>query len=374
MGRCEGYRRRGAAAWGYGSHPVNVLASALVRMKQRPRFVGGLAYFSGWLGACLQWRPAGRAGDPPPSPARAAAADAGSGFARWCAVTAVVTETRATTVEPKPRVLMVFENEPYPHDRRVCQEAVALTAAGYEVTVVSRNAVNAPALEEIVDGVRVLRFEAPPDADGAGAVGYAREYLVAGDPDPADHAAVAGREPQSAHGEFDAVIVCNPPDFLIHLVRSFGRRGAGLIFDYHDPSPELFEAMFERRGIIHGADRARAMGRAKGRRGNDGERAVRRPRAQPRRGARATVCTSLVTCPDTGVALPGASRVRSCVRQGASGSVDRPDVAQGEPVASDRHRRRAGEQAGPHERCLCDRWSRRSARCAAGRHRPARPG
>ena len=29
------------------------------------------------------------------------------------------------------------------------------------------------------------------------------------------------------------------------------RRGAGLIFDLHDPAPELFEAIFHRRGLIH---------------------------------------------------------------------------------------------------------------------------
>jgi glycosyltransferase involved in cell wall biosynthesis len=58
-------------------------------------------------------------------------------------------------------------------------------------------------------------------------------------------------ENQRGRGEFDAVIACNPPDFLIHLARPFARRGSGLIFDYHDPSPELFEAMFHRRGMIY---------------------------------------------------------------------------------------------------------------------------
>ena len=151
-------------------------------------------------------------------------------------------------MRPKPRVLILLENEPYPHDRRVRQEALALTKAGYDVTVVSPNAANAPALEEWVEGVRVLRFESPPL--GGGAVGYVREYLLA---------AVRMRrilkrlrfENKVRWSEFDAVIACNPPDFLIQLARPFARRGAGLIFDYHDPSPELFESMFQRRGLIH---------------------------------------------------------------------------------------------------------------------------
>ena len=56
-GAIRGYRRRGAAAWGYGADPLNVLASVLVRMRHRPRLVGSLAYLGGWLGAALQRAP-----------------------------------------------------------------------------------------------------------------------------------------------------------------------------------------------------------------------------------------------------------------------------------------------------------------------------
>ena len=56
-GDLRGFRRRGAAAWGYGAHPLNVLASALLRMRHRPRLVGGLAYLGGWLGAALRGAP-----------------------------------------------------------------------------------------------------------------------------------------------------------------------------------------------------------------------------------------------------------------------------------------------------------------------------
>jgi glycosyltransferase involved in cell wall biosynthesis len=142
----------------------------------------------------------------------------------------------------KQRILILLENEPYPHDRRVRQEALALLEAGYEVTVVSPNAANAPELETTVDGVRVLRFESPPLGDGA--LGYVREYLLA--------ALRMRRLLRTLRNErFTAVIACNPPDFLIQLARPFRRRGAGLIFDLHDPSPELFEAMFARRGLVY---------------------------------------------------------------------------------------------------------------------------
>jgi glycosyltransferase involved in cell wall biosynthesis len=142
----------------------------------------------------------------------------------------------------KPRVLILLENEPYPHDTRVCQEALALIEAGYEVTVVSPNAALVPELETCVDGVRVLRYPAPPA--GGSAVGYVREYLLA--------LVRMRRVLRRLRTErFSAVIACNPPDFLIQLARPFARHGAGLVFDLHDLSPELFESKFQRRGLIY---------------------------------------------------------------------------------------------------------------------------
>jgi glycosyltransferase involved in cell wall biosynthesis len=140
------------------------------------------------------------------------------------------------------RILILLENEPYPHDRRVRYEAEALRDAGYEVTVVSPTSPRALEQETTVDAVRVLRFDAPPP--GGGVVGYVREYVVAA---YRMHRIVKRlkHEPR-----FAAVVACNPPDFLIHIARPLRRRGAGLIFDLHDPSPELYEAIFGRRMII----------------------------------------------------------------------------------------------------------------------------
>jgi poly-beta-1,6-N-acetyl-D-glucosamine synthase len=56
-GALRGFRRRGAAAWGYGAHPLNVLASAALRMRDRPRVVGGAAYMGGWLGPAIRRDP-----------------------------------------------------------------------------------------------------------------------------------------------------------------------------------------------------------------------------------------------------------------------------------------------------------------------------
>jgi biofilm PGA synthesis N-glycosyltransferase PgaC len=56
-GALRGFRRRGAAAWGYGAHPLNVLASAALRMRDRPRVLGGAAYLDGWLRPAMRRAP-----------------------------------------------------------------------------------------------------------------------------------------------------------------------------------------------------------------------------------------------------------------------------------------------------------------------------
>jgi biofilm PGA synthesis N-glycosyltransferase PgaC len=56
-GAVRGFRRRGIAAWGYGADPLNVLVSALVRVRERPRLVAGAAYLAGWLTAAVRRAP-----------------------------------------------------------------------------------------------------------------------------------------------------------------------------------------------------------------------------------------------------------------------------------------------------------------------------
>ena len=56
-GVVRGNRRAGVAAWAYGAHPVQVTASALVRMRRPPRVLGGAAYLGAWLGAALRRAP-----------------------------------------------------------------------------------------------------------------------------------------------------------------------------------------------------------------------------------------------------------------------------------------------------------------------------
>jgi poly-beta-1,6-N-acetyl-D-glucosamine synthase len=53
----RGFRRVGHAAWGYGSHPLGVLAGAASRMRDKPLLLGGVAFFCGWLQAAVRQEP-----------------------------------------------------------------------------------------------------------------------------------------------------------------------------------------------------------------------------------------------------------------------------------------------------------------------------
>src|SRR3954470_6455037 len=64
------------------------------------------------------------------------------------------------------RVLIIVENLPVPFDRRVWQEARALAAAGFTVSIISPKA---PAFEksfERIDGIDIHRHGMPKEADG----------------------------------------------------------------------------------------------------------------------------------------------------------------------------------------------------------------
>jgi poly-beta-1,6-N-acetyl-D-glucosamine synthase len=58
-GVLRGYQRMGLAAWGYGSHPLHVLAAASRRLLDRPAGLCGAAYLAGYLRAAAQRAPRG---------------------------------------------------------------------------------------------------------------------------------------------------------------------------------------------------------------------------------------------------------------------------------------------------------------------------
>src|SRR4051794_37229872 len=75
-------------------------------------------------------------------------------------------------------VLILVENLSVPFDRRVWQESRALTDAGFKVTVICPTGAKRDLLpDEVIDGVRILRYPLKPAAGGP--AGYLREYSLA---------------------------------------------------------------------------------------------------------------------------------------------------------------------------------------------------
>jgi glycosyltransferase involved in cell wall biosynthesis len=138
------------------------------------------------------------------------------------------------------RALILVENLPVPFDRRVWQECLALSAAGWEMSVICPQGTkrHTEAFER-VEGVDIHRYSLATASGGP--AGYAREYGRAF----WQTRRIAFRLARTA--PFDVVQACNPPDLLLSAVRRLKTRlGAAFVFDQHDLIPELYESRFGR--------------------------------------------------------------------------------------------------------------------------------
>jgi glycosyltransferase involved in cell wall biosynthesis len=156
--------------------------------------------------------------------------------------------TAPREVTSRPRVLIIVQNLPVPFDRRVWLECKALTAAGYDVTVVCPRGKGDPR-SEVVEDVNVLKYR--PYAPGGGALGFVIEYAYS-------FIASAFLMLRARHkGKFDVLQACNPPDIFWPIAWWLRRRdGSRFVFDHHDLCPELYDSRFPdghalpRRGLI----------------------------------------------------------------------------------------------------------------------------
>ena len=147
---------------------------------------------------------------------------------------------------PLPHVLIIVENLPVPFDTRVWQEAQALTANGYSVSIICPTG---PAYErrfEVIEGVRIYRHPLP--VEGRGALGFALEYAAA-----LFWELLLATRVFLRH-RFDIIHACNPPDTIFLIAGLFKLLfGTKFVFDHHDLCPELYEAKFHRRDAAHRA-------------------------------------------------------------------------------------------------------------------------
>jgi glycosyltransferase involved in cell wall biosynthesis len=132
------------------------------------------------------------------------------------------------------RVLMLLENNPYPQDTRVRNEAESLAAAGLSVRVLAPRGAGQPASDQI-NGVEVRRFRMRW-ARGS-KLSYALEYAIA-------HVQLCSRAVLALARGARVIHFHGPPDtlFAAGLAARIVRRQ--VVFDLHDSGPELFAAKF----------------------------------------------------------------------------------------------------------------------------------
>ena len=147
-------------------------------------------------------------------------------------------------MERVAKILIIVENLPVPFDRRVWSEAVTLRNAGYQVVVICPKGVGARERYVELEGVHVYRHPLPIEAGGRWS--YPLEYASA-----LFYEFVFAWWVFFRHG-FDAIHACNPPDTLFLIGRLFKFLfGTKFIFDQHDINPELYEAKFGGKGLLH---------------------------------------------------------------------------------------------------------------------------
>jgi glycosyltransferase involved in cell wall biosynthesis len=133
-------------------------------------------------------------------------------------------------------VLLVVENLPVPYDRRVWQEALALKAANYQVSVVSPATARYPKLVEHLEGIHVYRY--PMLIEGKGYLGLMFEYVWS------FVCIFFWTIFVSLRRGFKIIMMANPPDIYFPIVWMWRLLGKKTVFDHHDLTPELFATKF----------------------------------------------------------------------------------------------------------------------------------
>jgi len=133
-------------------------------------------------------------------------------------------------------VLLVVENLPVPYDRRVWQQALALKAANYQVSVVSPATQHHPKLAEHLEGIHVYRY--PMLIEGKGYLGLIAEYVWS------FICIFFWTLFVSVRRGFKVIMMANPPDIYFPIVWMWRLLGKKTVFDHHDLTPELFATKF----------------------------------------------------------------------------------------------------------------------------------
>jgi glycosyltransferase involved in cell wall biosynthesis len=142
-----------------------------------------------------------------------------------------------------PAIVIVVENLPVPFDRRVWQEARALKAAGWTVSVICPVSKRHPEPFEELEGIAIYRHGLPLEARGKFA--FVAEYGAA-----LFHQFRLLLRVARERG-FDVIQGCNPPDLIFLPALWFKLAGKRYVFDHHDVCPELLSVKFGRKGLLY---------------------------------------------------------------------------------------------------------------------------
>lgn len=144
---------------------------------------------------------------------------------------------QADSVEARRSILLVVENLPVPYDRRVWQEALALKAANFQVSVISPATKLHPKLSESLEGIHVYRY--PMMIEGKGHLGLIAEYIWS------FICIFLLTIFVSVRRGFNAIVIANPPEIFFPIVWMWRLFGKKTVFDHHDLTPELFATKFK---------------------------------------------------------------------------------------------------------------------------------
>lgn len=140
------------------------------------------------------------------------------------------------SIADQRRVVIIVQNLPVPMDRRVWMECLALTAAGFTVSVICPKGPGDPSYA-LQRGVHVYKYAPPPPASGV--LSYLYEFVYC-------WMRAAGMLVRIARRTgFDAIQACNPPDTYFALagpLRAFGKK---FVYDQHDLCPEVYISRFK---------------------------------------------------------------------------------------------------------------------------------
>ncbi len=140
------------------------------------------------------------------------------------------------------RVLHLSENLTLPFDRRVWMELLALREQGFEVSAICPIGEGYDRRHEVLDGIHIWRYPAPPPTRGT--LSYAWEFFYC-----FVWTAWLSMVVRARRG-FDVIHAANPPDTFWAIALAYKPFGVRYVFDHHDLCPELYLSRFgaDRRG------------------------------------------------------------------------------------------------------------------------------